>query len=671
MLTTPVSALKGIGAARAAALHKLSVHTVEELLYFLPREYRDFSELKTVGSLVHGEFAAVRLQVVQEPQMLRPSGGMQLVVVRAQDETGNMQAVWFNQPYRKNAVHAGQTKVFCGRVDTSRGIKLVNPSITDDPPGILAIYPLVQGLSQHQVRDAVGRALSLAFDQLKETLPESLLTQFGLCGIREALLNVHFPKDQAALSAARRRLSFEDMLFYLMAIALLKQAREKKDGIAYRTDGVRDAFVSTLPYTPTGAQQRVMREIEAGMQNSRPMNRLIQGDVGSGKTILALFAIRVAAENGYQSAMMAPTEILAQQHYSQLSSQHPDTVCLLCGGMKKKERDEAYRKIENGEIKVVVGTHALLQAGLVFHRLGLVVTDEQHRFGVKQRAQLVNKSEKTPDVLIMSATPIPRTLAMLLYGDLELSVLDELPPGRKPVLTRLVPEDKREDMYRFIERQVMEGRQAYVVCPLVEASEQMEAKSAQDVYSELCALLPNLRIALLHGRMAAAKKEEAIALFREGRTDVLVSTTVVEVGVDVPNAAIMAIESAERFGLAQLHQLRGRVGRGPKQSFCFLLFGSESEFAKTRLETMVKTNDGFVIAQRDLELRGPGEFFGTRQHGADELSAAKIAANMDVLLEAQRAAETLVGIGETAETLPVFLRARTLYETRMREIANN
>ncbi len=671
MLTTPVSVLKGIGASRADALHKLSVHTVEELLYFLPREYRDYSVLKTVSGLVHGEFAAIRLQVVQEPQLVRPSRALQLVTARAQDETGHMQVVWFNQPYRKNALHAGQFKVFCGRVDTSRGVKLMNPSVSDEPPGILPVYPLVQGLSQHQVRDAVGRALELSFTHLKETLPDSLLSRYGLCGIKEALLNVHFPKDQGSLSEARRRLSFEDMLYYLLAIGLKKQARAQKEGVAYQTRGIRQAFIKGLPYAPTGAQQRVLTEIEEGMQSPRAMNRLIQGDVGSGKTILALYAIRVAAENGYQSAMMAPTEILAQQHYRQLVSQHRDTVCLLCGGMKKKERDEAYRKIENGEMKVVVGTHALLQSGLVFHRLGLVVTDEQHRFGVRQRAQLVNKSEKTPDVLIMSATPIPRTLAMLLYGDLELSVLDELPPGRKPVLTRLVPEEKREDMYRFIERQVMEGGQAYVVCPLVETSEQMEVRSAQDVYEELCGMLPETRIALLHGRMAAIKKEEAIASFREGKTDVLVSTTVVEVGVDVPNAAIMAIESAERFGLAQLHQLRGRVGRGLKQSFCFLLCGTGGEAAKTRLETMVKTNDGFVIAQRDLELRGPGEFFGTRQHGADELSAAKIAANMDVLFEAQRAADAVLTAGKTTDTAAILMRAQTLYETRMREIANN
>ncbi len=671
MLTSPVSALKGVGTARAAAFQKLSVYTVKELLYFLPREYRDLSVPTPVAQLVHGEFAAVRLQVVQAPQLLRPSGGLQLVTLRAQDETGMMQVVWFNQPYRKNALHAGQTRVFSGRVDRTRGLKLLNPTVTEEVPGIVPLYPLVQGLSQHHVREAMSRAFEAAFSEIQETMPASFLKVQGLCAIQEALYQVHFPKDQAALAEARRRLSFEDMLYYLMAVGLRKQARMQKEGIAYRAAGMREAFLNSLPYAPTGAQQRVLSEIEAGMAAATPMNRLIQGDVGSGKTILALYAISIAASNGYQSALMAPTEILAQQHYRQLVNQHQDAVCLLCGGMKKKEREAAYEKIQSGEIKVVVGTHALLQAGLTFSRLGLVVTDEQHRFGVRQRAQLINKSEKTPDVLIMSATPIPRTLAMLLYGDLELSVLDELPPGRKPVLTRLVPEEKREDMYRFVAQQIQSGRQAYVVCPLVETSEQMEAKSAQDVYRELCALLPEVRAALLHGRMAGAKKEETIAAFRAGQIDLLVSTTVVEVGVDVPNAAIMAIESAERFGLAQLHQLRGRVGRGAAQSFCFLLYKEGGELAKTRLETMVKTNDGFVIAQQDLELRGPGEFFGTRQHGADELSAAKLAANMDVLFEAQRAADALMGQGETGETAPLWNRARELYEMRMREIANN
>ncbi len=672
MLDQPVASLKGIGANRAAAFLKLSVRTLRDLLFLMPREYQDYSVLREAGSLEHGELAALRLTVVQEPQLLRPSRGMQLVTLGAQDVTGRrLQVVWFNQPYRKNQTHAGETKVFCGRADKSRGLKLLNPTVMEEPPGILPVYPLAQGLTQYQVRDAVERALQLALKYVQETLPEEFRAQYDLCGLRQALCDLHFPKGTQALAAARRRLSFEDMLYYLLAIALLKQERRGREGIAFETMGVREALEKQLPFPLTGAQARVLGEIQADMQSAKPMNRLIQGDVGSGKTVLAFYALQVAAQNGCQGALMVPTEILAQQHFALLEKLFGDSVCLLRGGMKKSERDRAYARVETGEAKVVVGTHALLQAGLAFHKLGLVVTDEQHRFGVRQRAKIANKSEKTPDVLIMSATPIPRTLAMMLYGDLDLSVLDELPPGRRPVMTRLVPESRRIDMYRFVRQQALSGRQAYVVCPLVEHSDMAEVKSAQEVFEELSGLFPDLRIALLHGRMAAAKKEAAIEAFRKGELDMLVSTTVVEVGVDVQNATVMVIESADRFGLAQLHQLRGRVGRGAAQSFCFLLNDSQVETANKRLEIMVQTNDGFRIAQRDLELRGPGEFLGTRQHGVDELQAAHMAANMDILLEAQHAAEELTKAGETLGTAPIFARAGEIYRLRMREIANN
>lgn len=506
---------------------------------------------------------------------------------------------------------------------------------------------------------------------MEETLPEDFRAQHGLCGIRQALCDVHFPKDMPSLSAARRRLSFEDMLYYLLAIALLKRERLGREGIAFDTSGVREDFIENLPFPPTGAQARVLKEIEEDMARERPMNRLVQGDVGSGKTILAFYALKVAVNSGYQGALMAPTEILAQQHYAHLQGLFGDSVCILRGGMKTKEREQIYERIRAGDAMVVVGTHALLQSGLEFHKLGVVITDEQHRFGVRQRAQIANKGEKMPDVLIMSATPIPRTLAMILYGDLDLSVLDELPPGRRPIMTRVVPDEKRIDMYGFIKKQSMAGTQAYVVCPLVEHSDTMEVKSAQEVFEELASMLPELRIALLHGRMASAKKEAAIEAFRTGELQVLVSTTVVEVGVDVPNATVMVIENADRFGLAQLHQLRGRVGRGAEQSFCFLLGGSMGETAERRLEIMTKTNDGFLIAQRDLELRGPGEFLGTRQHGMDELHAAQMAADMDVLFEAQRAAQTLIDEGETLGNAQIFARAWELYRLRMREIANN
>ncbi len=671
MLDLSIATLKGIGSNRAAAFEKLSVRTMRDLLYFMPREYQDFSVLREVSTLAHGELAAVRLTIVQEPRLVRPSRGLQLVVATAQDSSGRLQLVWYNQPYRKNQIKSGQTSVFCGKVDRTRGLKIINPAVMDESPGILPVYPLVQGLTQYQVRDAVEQALRRALDCVEESLPEYFRAQHGLCSIRQALCDVHYPKDMHSLSAARRRLSFEDMLYYLLAIALLKRERLGREGIAFDTLGVRDEFIQSLPFPPTGAQARVLKEIEEDMARERPMNRLVQGDVGSGKTILAFYALKVAAKSGYQGALMAPTEILAQQHYAHLQALFGYSVCMLRGGMKTKERELIYERIRTSDAMVVVGTHALLQSGLEFHKLGVVITDEQHRFGVRQRAQIANKGEKMPDVLIMSATPIPRTLAMILYGDLDLSVLDELPPGRRPVMTRVVPEEKRIDMYGFIKKQSMAGRQAYVVCPLVEHSDAMEVKSAQEVFEELTALLPELRIALLHGRMASAKKEAAIEAFRTGELQVLVSTTVVEVGVDVPNATVMVIENADRFGLAQLHQLRGRVGRGAEQSFCFLLGGSMGETAEKRLEIMTKTNDGFLIAQRDLELRGPGEFLGTRQHGMDELHAAQMAADMDVLFEAQSAAQTLIDEGETLGNAQIFTRAWELYRLRMREIANN
>jgi len=670
MLDDPVTTLHSIGTARAAALGRMGVCSLRDLMYLAPRDYRDFSVGTKIAELTHGELSAVRAVVLDTPRLVRAPGSLRLVTLTAQDETGRMQVVWFNQPYRKNQLHAGETRVFCGRVDKSRGLKLLNPSVTEELPGVVPVYPLARGLRQQQVRDAAARALSAALPEIEETLPDSLLREHGLCSLGEALLQLHFPRDMKEAGQARRRLAFEDMLCYLLAVNLLKQARLSREGVAFQTGNLLERFAAALPFPLTSAQRRVMAEIADDMASSRPMNRLVQGDVGSGKTVLAFFALYVAAKNGYQGALMAPTELLAQQHYALLRKLFGESVCLLKSGMTKKERAAAYARIETGGARIAVGTHALLQEGVCFLNLGVVVTDEQHRFGVRQRAQLFNKGKKTPDALVMSATPIPRTLAMLLYGDLSLSVLDELPPGRKKVLTRLVPQERRPDMYRFMEKQVREGRQAYVVCPLVEASEELEAQSAQEVYAELCALLPSVRAALLHGRMAAAKKEETIGAFRAGALDVLVSTTVVEVGVDVPNAAVMVIENADRFGLAQLHQLRGRVGRGASQSFCFLLCGGGGEAAKKRLEIMCKTDDGFQIAQFDLDLRGPGEFLGTRQHG-DALSSAQLAGSMEVLLEAQGAADKLAARGEQADTARVFARARSLYRERMREIADN
>lgn len=673
MLQQSVGSLRGVGEAKQKALESKAIYTMRDLLYYFPRDYQDYSVCTDVANALHAELAALRLMVVKKPALVRVSKGMQMVTASAQDETGVIQLVWFNQPYRKNQIEVGDTRIFCGRVDTSHGVRLLNPMVTTELPGILPIYPFIKGMAQYQIRAAVKQALLGAVTEVEETLPGAFMQQHALCGLQEALRHVHFPKDMDMLRCAKHRLSFEDMLYYLLAIALLKQARKGKAGIAFSVAGLANAFLRELPYTLTNAQLRVIAEISADMQSVKPMNRLVQGDVGAGKTVLALYALYVAAQNGYQGVLMAPTELLARQHYALLKSMYADKVCLLFGSMKKAEKESAYARVENGDVSFVVGTHALLQPGLVFEKLGVVVADEQHRFGVRQRAQLANKAAIMPDVLIMSATPIPRTLSMLLFGDLDLSVLDELPPGRRPVMTRLVPEEKRRDMYGFIEKQVQAGRQAYVVCPLIEPGEESmrEVRSAQQVHQELVLLLPHLRIAIMHGRMAAGKKEETVQAFRDGNLDILVSTTVVEVGVDIPNATVMVIEHADRFGLAQLHQLRGRVGRGAAQSFCFLLNGSQSESARARISIMTSTHDGFVIAQKDLELRGPGEFLGTRQHGTAGMQAVNMAQNMEVLLQAQLAADSLLSSGETEENACIFARAQALYESRMREIAQN
>ncbi|MDL2218219.1 ATP-dependent DNA helicase RecG [Christensenellaceae bacterium OttesenSCG-928-M15] len=671
MLERTIDTIKGIGPSRAAAFLKLQVRTLEDLLFLLPRNYEDFSVAKEIAALEHGELAAIHASVMNEPKAAFVRKGLSIVSAKAEDETGSVQLVWYNQPYRLKQIKKQQKLFYCGRADMSRGAKLVNPFCRDTLPGILPVYPLVGGLNQKVVRSAALSALGLGLTSIEDALPAGFLEKYNLMELQDALRNLHVPKDYEELKKARFRLAFEDMLNYLLAIGFLKRDRDKKEGVPFFVPGAYEEYVEKLPYAPTGAQARVLKEIAGDMQKREPMNRLVQGDVGAGKTVLAFFALYIAAKSGYQGALMAPTEILARQHYALLYERYGEEAVLLHGGMKKKEKEEAYARIERGEAKYIVGTHALLEKTVVFHRLGVVVADEQHRFGVRQRARLANKSETQPDVLIMSATPIPRTLSMLLYGDLKLSLLDELPPGRKPVMTRLVPNEKRLDMYGFIKQQILNGKQAYVVCPLVEQSDVMDVKSAQEVYKELEKMFPELSIGLLHGRLASAKKEEMVELFRRGEMHMLVSTTVIEVGVDVKNATVMAIENADRFGLAQLHQLRGRVGRGADQAYCFLLCGTKSETAVERMKIMVQTNNGFEIAQMDLELRGPGEFLGTRQHGENGLYAAKIAANMDVFYEAEKAANEILEDMNRPDYQKIVQKAYALYRARMQEIAEN
>ncbi len=672
MLNQPVTVLKGVGPAKGALFEKMGVRSVRDLLYRMPREYQDFSTLTPAAAMEHGRLYAVRGTAMNPPAHLRPRGGLDMVTLSLLDEAGiRFQAVWFHQPYRKSQFAMGETYILCGRADRTRGLKLQNPTAVRELPGLLPVYPLVQGLSQNAVRAAVQEALKLAAGNLPETLTPELRARYQLCERNFALKNLHRPESLHNVALARRRLAFEDMLLYMLAVSMLRQERERRPGISFKTEGALNTLQEALPFSLTKGQKQIAGEIARDMASALPMNRLVQGDVGSGKTALALYAIQVAVDNGYQGVMMAPTEILARQHYGVMCRLFgEENCCLVIGGMKKKEREEAYSCIAEGRVKAITGTHALLQEGVTFFRLGLVVTDEQHRFGVRQRARIAGKGgELPPDVLIMSATPIPRTLALILYGDLDVSVLSELPPGRKPVITRMVPGEKREDMYGFIKSQAVLGRQTYVVCPLVEQTDGMEAKNVQDIHRELCGLMPEVSIGILHGRMAAKRKEETVAAFRAGEIQILVSTTVVEVGVDVPNATIMVVENAERFGLAQLHQLRGRVGRGDQRSYCFLLAGIPG--AQERLTILTKTGDGFEIAQKDLELRGPGEFLGTRQHGLDELSGLCMAADLETLQSAKEAAWELLNLEDRRQYHDLFDRACGIYDQRMKEIAAN
>ncbi|MDR0840429.1 MAG: ATP-dependent DNA helicase RecG [Christensenellaceae bacterium] len=663
-LNAPITQLKGIGPRRALLLGKLGLFSLRDLLYYVPRDYCDYSSLTEVAKAAQGEDAALCVTILREPKQARVRGNLRICTAPAQDETGKLTLTWYNQPYGGAKLQAGQVLYACGRIDRTHGVKQVNPVLFAALPGMLPVYPLAKGISQTLLRQAAREALRACLQGCGETLPPALLQTYGLLSLQSALQAVHFPQTVEEAAAARRRLAFEDMLLLRVMLRLLHEEHGAAPVRPFRMEGILPAFAARMPFALTGAQLRASQEIAADLNKPQAMNRLLQGDVGSGKTAVALFAMFAAAQNGRQAALMAPTEILARQHYAQLCALFGEQkVCLLQGGMHKAAREQAYEQIRTGAVTAIIGTHALLQAGVEFYDLGLVITDEQHRFGVRQRAAFGAKG-KEPGVhtLIMSATPIPRTLSLILYGDLDISVLDELPPGRKPILTRLVPQRKRADMYAFVQAQVQQGRQAYVVCPLVEQSDALEnVLSAEDVFAALQHTL-HVRLGLLHGQMPQAQKEAVAAAFRAGEIDVLVATTVIEVGVDVPNAAVMVVENAGRFGLAQLHQLRGRVGRSSAASYCFLLpgQGGEGETAMERLRLLTKTQDGFAIAQKDLEMRGPGEFLGKRQHGLSQFAAARLVTDMEVLRQAEEAAEALLCAGAEAQPILAAARARLL-----------
>ena len=669
-LTDSITDLKGIGPRKAEAFGKLGLFSMHDVLYHFPRKYRDYSKTSCIMGAKHGDYVALELKLKSDPKLARVRRGLDITTARAFDQSGEITLAWYNQPYRMKAVVAGECVYACGRVDRMHGVKMINPSIYRQLPGILPVYPVCAGLSQKLLRDTVKAALEGCSEGIEESLPASMRQKYGLIGLYDALRGLHFPGNMEEIKAARQRLAFEDTLMFSLTLSMMQYSLPKREQ-PLKLEGTMSSFIKLLPFEPTNAQLKAMEEIRRNLAGERLMNRLLQGDVGSGKTAVALYSMYAAMKNGKQAALMAPTEILAAQHYTTLCEIFgAENVAYLKGGMKKAEREAELARIADGTAKAVTGTHALLQGDVEFHDLGMVITDEQHRFGVKQRAVIGAKG--AADVLIMSATPIPRTLAMILYGDLSVSCIDELPPGRKPVATRLVPEHKRQDMYKFIEEQAKAGQQAYIVCPLVEGSDSMDdVQGAVELYEELRKRL-SVPVGLLHGQMSNAAKEKAAEAFRRGETGVLVATTVIEVGVDVPNATIMAIENADRFGLAQLHQLRGRVGRGDKRSYCFLLSGDSSEAAQQRLSTLVKTNSGFEIAETDLMMRGPGEFLGKKQHGISEFAAASLAMDISVMKEAKDAAEEILSDRQAMEEAsPLIYRAWSRLEAMEGEIARN
>jgi ATP-dependent DNA helicase RecG len=651
----PVQYLRGVGPSRAALLSRLEIETVRDLLLHLPRRHEDRRNPTPLSRLTHGMEQAAIVRI-EEVRTIRTRRGTVLVRAGIADPTGVAHAVWFNQPYMAQRLAQGQQVSLYGRVERrGRGLEFVTPEVEPIDPDcepwnvgrLVPVYPATEGLSQRMLRLVMREALSGYAGSLPEVLPHAVRQEHRLMDLADALWSAHFPESEAAASEARRRLAFEELFTLQMGVLRQRAAlRATPRGAAYGPPGdlVRH-FLASLPFRLTRAQERVIGEILSDMRGPTPMNRLLQGDVGSGKTAVAAAGLLACAEGGYQGALMAPTEILAEQHYLTLRGLLAPLgvpVCLLTGGMDSSARTPALEVLRSGRPGVVVGTHALLEEGVVFERLGLVVVDEQHRFGVMQRSRLRDKG-RAPDVLVMTATPIPRTLVLTVYGDLDVSVLDEMPPGRKPVVTLTRPRRARPSIYAYVREQVAAGRQAFVVCPLIEESEALQVQSAVELARELAAgPLAGLRLEVMHGRLPTAQKAERMEAFRAGRIDVMVATTVIEVGIDVPNASLMIVEDADRYGLAQLHQLRGRVGRGAARSYCVLVADPTTEERRRRLEVMRTTSDGFRIAQEDLRLRGPGEVLGVRQHGVGGLRVADPISDLGLLEEARRAAARLL-----------------------------
>ena len=691
-LSDDIEVLKGVGPKKAQQLHGLGLCSLFDLLTHFPRSYEDQSSITPIGRLEAGERATVAGVITGLQEKRAGRRGMVILTATISDGTGFLQLTWFNQKFLKQKLKTGRRIFASGRTAYAYGgqgqlamSQMTSFEIVEDEGadmeakcGILPVYSAGENVKQSMLRALTEQLLGLAEAgelAVPEVIPEGVRQQYGLLPRLQACRQIHYPEDRQQVEKARYRLAFEELYLIQYGLMLLKKRRqERQQGIQFGISGsLTGGVLSGLPFRLTGDQQKAWQDICNDMERPVPMRRLVQGDVGSGKTVIAMLALVKAVENGFQGAMMAPTEILARQHFESFSGSLEPLgirVALLSGRLTKKAKQEMYDRLAAHDIDIVIGTHALIQEDVSFANLGLVVTDEQHRFGINQRAVLEKKGRLVPDVLVMTATPIPRTLTLTVYGDLEVSLIRQLPPGRKPVRTFVRGRDRRELIYKFVLEEIKKGRQAYVVCPLIEMNEDSGLSSAQEVYEELTGgIFYGIKCGLVHGKLKQKEKEELMQEFYEGRIRLLVATTVIEVGVNVPNASIMVVENAQRFGLAQLHQLRGRIGRGEYASYCIFVAEERTEAARQRMEIMERTTDGFVLAEEDLKLRGPGQFFGSMQHGLPDLKIADVAQDIDILLRARQAAmETVKG----GEGLPEVLAALQLqYREQFFNITEN
>lgn len=652
--------VKGVGPHRFRLLNRLGIQTIWDLLTYYPRRYEDRSQFIPIARVKVGESHTIKGEVLASGVRQTKTRKMSLFEIAVSDGSRIIYGVWFNQPYLKDYFHVGDKVILYGRIEVFQHLQMSSPEfeiLTNDEEDslhmgrIVPIYPLTQRLTQRPLRGIIYQGLERYLPYAKDPMPGAMMERYHPMPLTKVLQEVHFPSDFTQLKLARERIIFQEFFFLQMAIALRRRQITIEEGITHQVEGkLTQDFLDSLPFQWTNAQKRVIAEITIDLSSPRPMNRLLEGEVGSGKTLVAIYSLLVAVQGGYQGAIMAPTEILTEQHYRTLQRWLAPLrekgweirMTLLTGEVTGSQKSQALAMIRTGQIHIVIGTHALIGENVQFQRLGLVVIDEQHRFGVDQRASLMQKGNH-PDVLVMTATPIPRTLAMTVYGDLDVSILDELPPGRKATKSYWVEEEKRERVYQFIRQKAKEGRQIYIVYPLIEESEKMDLKAAVKMHRELSKeIFPDLKVGLLHGKMKSLEKERIMENFRNGILQVIVSTVVIEVGIDVPNATVMVIEHPERFGLSQLHQLRGRIRRGEHESYCILIGEAITEEAKQRLSAFVELTDGFRIAEKDLEIRGPGEFLGTRQHGLPELKLANLIRDQEILEQARGEAQQLL-----------------------------